>query len=211
MKSVRGSNPFFVSNIDRSPCPLHPHLPQSLYPIIPPRLRPETGMIVRHELADPLSDSGKLRLIRLPAAVRGTGNHPRPAAGDDARRPQGDRRRKARASQDHFRRDRGGLGAGYEMWIDLKKSGCRTRWQDAIDSVCLDVLTFARTSSPPTPVGSYAALPANTERLIVACGSSPAMLAELIRHAATGASFAPQHSKQSAAFHHDGCRLSCLG
>jgi hypothetical protein len=38
---------------------------------------------------------------------------------------------------------------------------------------------------------SFAALPANMERLIVACGSSPAMLAELIRLAAPGAD--PSH------------------
>ena len=70
--------------------------------------------------------------------------------------------------------------AGYEVWMDVKKIGSGSMWQlaiedglreaqvvvsllsphavrrvgdsDAMDSVCLDELTFARTSSPPTPV-----------------------------------------------------------
>ena len=70
--------------------------------------------------------------------------------------------------------------AGYEVWMDVKKIGSGSLWQqeienglreaqvvvsllsphavrrvgdsDAMDSVCLDELTFARTSSPPTPV-----------------------------------------------------------
>jgi WD40 repeat protein len=70
--------------------------------------------------------------------------------------------------------------AGFEVWMDIKKIGSGSLWQqeiedglresqvvvsllsphavrragqsDALDSVCLDELTFARTSSPPTPV-----------------------------------------------------------
>jgi WD40 repeat protein len=69
--------------------------------------------------------------------------------------------------------------AGYEVWMDIKKIGSGSAWQqeiedalreaqvvvsllsphavrrggkDAMDSVCLDELTYARTSNPPTPV-----------------------------------------------------------
>jgi WD40 repeat protein len=71
------------------------------------------------------------------------------------------------------------VAAGYEVWMDVKKIGSGSQWQqeieeglrqshvvvsllsphavrkvgeDVMDSVCLDELTFARTSSPPTPV-----------------------------------------------------------
>jgi WD40 repeat protein len=70
--------------------------------------------------------------------------------------------------------------AGFEVWMDIKKIGSGSLWQqeienglreaqvvvsllsphavrragdsDPMDSVCLDEITFARTSSPPTPV-----------------------------------------------------------
>lgn len=77
--------------------------------------------------------------------------------------------------------------AGYEVWMDVKKIGSGSIWQQEIenglreaqvvvsllsphavrrvgeshtmDSVCLDELTFARTSSPPTPVVPAMVLP----------------------------------------------------
>jgi len=86
-------------------------------------------------------------------------------------------RKDAREVAERIERDL--IAAGYEVWLDVKRIGSGSQWQqeieqglrdsqvvvsllsphavrtvgeDVMDSVCLDELTFARTSCPPTPV-----------------------------------------------------------
>lgn len=108
----------------------------------------------------------------LPAASEATGGYIKPKVFLSYGR------RDAKEVAERLERDL--EAAGFEVWMDIKKIGSGSLWQDEIekglreshvvvsllsphavrrageadpmDSVCLDELTFARTSSPPTPV-----------------------------------------------------------